>query len=254
MHLSVYVKISIPIYVGSIMLKIYWRMTYVSIVIFGLENPVLNPLNNKYIFLIICFRSHNIVPEMEPQRCHLFFFFIFSFSFIRLGTKRLSDQSPRASLFYFHLTWLFWVDCEVVGSNPHSSPYFSFNSPFPPIGRGFDSHASNLFSFYFSLSFTERLWVCIPLLSFLIFIHYFPARSMVRFPLTTLVFTYLFSQLLTWWSHWFDPQWPLLCFFTFHDSLNTLTWVTLINMVLEIWVTFFAFFPLRYTLVLRGIS
>ena len=94
-----YAKISIPIYVGSIVLNIYSGMTYVSIQKFGQGNSVSNPLDNTYIFLFIYFRSHNIGPEIKPQRCHIF-------------------------LLYFIFFFYPFGDWEVVGSIPHNLTLF----------------------------------------------------------------------------------------------------------------------------------
>ena len=158
-----YAKISIPIYVGNIILKIFSRMTYYQYGNSG-KGTRFRSLDNNYMSLFIYFWSHNIGPEIYPQQCYFFSIFFLFLSTIG-GRRGCGIDPPQPRYFIFIRSWLFWVDREVVWSNPHILNFFYFNSHFLPRGRGFDSHASLLFSFNFSLNLTDRLCVRIPLLS-----------------------------------------------------------------------------------------
>ena len=111
---------SIFIYVGSIMLKIYSRMTCLSIWKFGQGNPVLNSLDNTYIFPFILFWS-TLFGDPRSSPFNIFYFFFLDFL---VFTMRVWDRIPKASL-YFVLILLFPL--EVMGFNSHASHFFCFH-------------------------------------------------------------------------------------------------------------------------------
>ena len=164
---------------------------------------------------------------------------------------RFLDQTPTTSLFFSYNS----PQClEVIGSipMPHFSFLFIFDSPWLPRCRGFDSHASHIFSSHFSLILTKRLWFeshnsdCF--FSYVIF----KPKTIVRIPFTTFLFTSLFSLFLTWWDHRLNPQWPHFFIFIFHNILNQLNMTKIYQLRLEIFVEFYQhLFKKSYTLVLR---
>ena len=139
------------------------------------RGPDFESLGQHLHFSLFYFGPHALGTQYQaPTPSFSFNFFYLYFLFLFRGVVDRTSTTPFYFNFFFH--GFFELTMRLLDRTPTASLYFSFNLPFPPRGRGSDSHASHLFSFHFFLTLTKRFWVRIPLLSFLIFIHHFPAQ------------------------------------------------------------------------------